>query len=240
MARLTVLSASSSTISSTIPVPARDRPTAIPSLSPVKPSSQLLIPLSVSSSESSTASSQHELISLSTTTTGHPPYQTSICNVHITELSSGYTQGVFLQLNITDGGGSLLASEEFTISWGQSVSVNTNVSKLPYVVSVLFNVQTPPSRRSLNWRSQKFRRVDTNPPVVPADFEQWLVQITAGSTIWNTTDTDSMKIPYCSVGGWETMNFLQGIGSIFPGAISTILVSTLVVFPISTDLLMVR
>ena len=39
------------------------------------------------------------------------------------------------------------------------------------------------------------------------DWEDWVLTLTAGSTKWDDKDTDSKKLPYCSVGNWDNGNF---------------------------------
>jgi hypothetical protein len=114
-----------------------------------------------------------------------------------------------MQLNITDGGNNLLASENFQGKWGDTATVKAADSKLPYDVSVDFLQSTKvPSRRSVNRRM-----VGPSPPVT-VQWEDWVTLLTAGITKWDDTMTDNTKLPYCSVGHWDNGNFWDWLNSV--------------------------
>lgn len=130
-----------------------------------------------------------------TTTTSAPPYHTGDCNVHIYEASEASEDyNLFVQLNISDGANHLLASQNFNeIEWGQSASVPAADTKLPYDIVVDF---------TMTRYKGKFVRSIIPPPTI-FEWEDWTISLTAGSTSWNDTDTDTSVLPYCEVGGWD-------------------------------------
>ena len=117
-----------------------------------------------------------------------------------------------MQVNITDGGGHLLASQEFSTSWGDSVTVPGSDTKLPYDIVVDMTQTIPPSSKARRHAEylEMLRRDPTccgSSPTPPDPFEKWEIGITAGTSNWNSADTDSTKTPYCRVGGWDNGNF---------------------------------
>ena len=114
-----------------------------------------------------------------------------------------------MQLNITDGGNNLLTSENYNMKWGGTANVPSSDSKLPYDVNVDFlKSQKEPSRKL---------RPRIGGPVQMANWQAWILSITAGSTTWDSKDTDQSKLPNCKVGGWDNGNFgdfLDGIMSL--------------------------
>jgi hypothetical protein len=132
---------------------------------------------------------------MTSTMTSKPAYQTGVCNMHITEASNSYDEPLHVQLNISDGGGSLLASQNFTIDWGEYVSIPATDSKLSYSIDVGFLTKPPaiPLSPSMHW-------------------EDWIVSLAAGPTSWNDTYTKSSALPYCNVGAWDNNNFWEWTG----------------------------
>ena len=125
--------------------------------------------------------------------------------MHIYEASEDYSQPLYVQLNITDGADDLLASQNFKIAWGQSVSVPAADTKLPYDIVVDF----------LSWTTSKGKFVKRllGPPLTTSiNWEAWILSLTAGSASWKDTDTDTSVLPYCKVGGWDNDNFLEVLG----------------------------
>lgn len=121
--------------------------------------------------------------------------------------SLSYTEPLYVQLNVTDGANHLLASKDFQLSWGDSVSVSNDDSKLPYDLTVDFLKQTSvPSRM--------FKRADAPPGTNTVDWEDWVLSIAAGTTKWGSTDTDSSKLPFCNVGGWDNGDFWDWLDNV--------------------------
>jgi hypothetical protein len=58
------------------------------------------------------------------------------------------------------------------------------------------------------------------------DWESWMVRVTAGSTVWDTTDTASTKLPYRTVGNWQNHNLIQWLDTFFQGSPEEIPVRT--------------
>jgi hypothetical protein len=112
-------------------------------------------------------------------------------------------------VNITDGGGNLLTAQNFTSKWGETLTLSTSLTGLYYPVSVLLSTEVSKTKRSVLALSQKSgKRAVLIPPAI-GDWKSWLVRITAGSTVWGTTDTDSKKLPYYKVEGWQNQNSSQ-------------------------------
>ncbi|TVY42216.1 hypothetical protein LSUB1_G003911 [Lachnellula subtilissima] len=144
--------------------------------------------------------------SVSTATTTAAPYQTGTCNLHIFEVSKDNTQPLYVQLNITDGGDTLLVSKSYDIKWGGTANISSTDSKLAEDISVDFTQQTS--------GSNKFRPRSPAPPVQVANWQAWIVSIRVGFTTWDSTENDESKPPYCKVGGWDNgdfKDFLDGI-----------------------------
>lgn len=100
-----------------------------------------------------------------------------------------------------------MASEQFLTSWGDSVTVPLADTKLPYDIDVLFWNSTTAS----NTKRDVLKR-EVVPPPTPVDpYESWPVNITAGTNVWDSTDTDSSKTVdsplTCRVGKWDNGNF---------------------------------
>ncbi|KAI9837744.1 MAG: hypothetical protein M1819_006678 [Sarea resinae] len=139
-----------------------------------------------------------------------PAYATGTCDLHIFEASLSYNEPLYVQLNITDGANALLASQNYQLHWGDSASVAASDSHLPYDLSVDFlNRTTIPTSSS----SRRFRGRMVAPPPPQINWEDWVLTLTAGSTEWDDTDTDSSRLPYCSVGGWDNGNFWDWLDS---------------------------
>lgn len=164
---------------------------------------------SVASAQSAAAASSRSAAvaaaSASAAAAAPPPYQKGTCDLHIKEASYSYNEPLYLQLNISDNANHLLASQNFQIKWGSSVSVTAGESHLPYDVTVDFIQQLKPSNKIK-------KRVDIGPAPPPVNWEAWIVSITAGNTKWDDTDTDNSKLPYCKVGGWDNGNFWGFLG----------------------------
>jgi hypothetical protein len=143
--------------------------------------------------------------SASATAAAPHPYRTGTCDLHITEASYSYYEPLYVQLNITDGADNLLASQNFQIKWGGSVSISASESHLPYDVTVDFLEQQKPSNKLK-------KRVDIGPATPPVNWEAWVLSITAGNTKWNDSDTNTSNLPYCDVGGWDNGNFWDFLG----------------------------
>lgn len=135
-----------------------------------------------------------------------PPYQTGTCDLHVFEASDSYAAPLYVQLNITDGGNNLLASQNFQMKWGDNATVSASDSKLPYDIDVDF-------LRSTSVSSKKKRMVGP-PPTNTVHWEDWILAITAGGTSWTDKETDSSNLPYCSVGGWDNGNFWDWLDSV--------------------------
>lgn len=76
-----------------------------------------------------------------------PPYETGTCNVHVFEASLGEDLELFVQLNLTDGGGNLLSSTDYEAEWGDTMTLSGDDTKLPWDVVVEFTKSTQLSRR---------------------------------------------------------------------------------------------
>jgi hypothetical protein len=139
-------------------------------------------------------------------TTALPPYQTGTCDLHVFEASESYAATLYVQLNITDGGNNLLASQNFQMKWGDNATVSASDSKLPYDIDVDFLRSTS--------ESSKKKRVIAPIPTPTVNWEDWILAITAGGTSWTDKDTDSSTLPYCSVGGWDNGNFWDWLDSV--------------------------
>ena len=118
-----------------------------------------------------------------------------------------------MQLNITDGAGHLLASQDFSTSWGDSISVPALITGLPYDIVVDMTETIPITRKARAKRHAEYLEMLRRDPLccggtTPVDpFEKWEIGITAGTTTWNSGDTDSSTMPFCRVGGWDNGNF---------------------------------
>lgn len=52
-------------------------------------------------------------------------------------------------------------------------------------------------------------------PIQEVNWEAWVVTLVAGDTQWNDKDdTDSTKLPYCSVGDWDNGNFWDWLNAV--------------------------
>jgi len=88
---------------------------------------------------------------------------------------------LYIQLNITDGGNNLLTSQNFKGAWGDSTTVKSSDSKLPYDINVDFL-----KSKTISSRMVKGRMVPPPPPVT-VDWEDWVLTLTAGGTKWDDT-----------------------------------------------------
>ncbi|TVY44268.1 hypothetical protein LOCC1_G006809 [Lachnellula occidentalis] len=134
-------------------------------------------------------------------------YHSGTCNLHIFEVSAGPTQPLYVQLNVTDGSNTLLTSKSYDMKWGGTASVSSPDTKLPYDITVEFSKKTTSSKL----------RPRIGPPVQVANWQAWIISITAGTTSWDSTVNDDTRIPYCKVGGWNNgdfKDFLDGILSL--------------------------
>ncbi|TVY25613.1 hypothetical protein LHYA1_G006319 [Lachnellula hyalina] len=146
---------------------------------------------------------------VSTATTIAAPYQTGTCNLHIFEVSKDNTQPLYVQLNITDGGDTLLTSKSYDIKWGGTSNISSTDSKLAEDISIDFTRRTS--------SSNKLRPRIPAPPVQVPNWQAWIVSIRVGTTTWDSTENDESKPPYCKVGGWNNgdfKDFLEGILSL--------------------------
>ena len=141
-----------------------------------------------------------------------PAYQTGTCDLHIFEASESYDAPLYVQLNITDGGNNLLASTNTQGTWGDTISVTADESKLPYDINVDFLRSTVVPRSSGSGMIKG--RIAVPPPEVLVRWEDWILTIAAGDTKWDDTDTDNTQMPWCSVGGWDNGNFWDWLDSV--------------------------
>ena len=50
----------------------------------------------------------------------------------------------------------------------------------------------------------------------PVDLSQrYIVEITAGTSIWSNQDIDDKVLPYCDVGGWDNGDFDTFLADLF-------------------------
>lgn len=118
-------------------------------------------------------------------------------------------------MNITDGDGNLLVSDNFNGAWGETAVAKASDSKLPYDVSVDFLESTQVSSRMVKNGIVKERFVGGPSGTFSVNWEDWKLTIAAGDTKWDDTDTSGM--PYCSVGGWDNGNFGDWLNSLLGG-----------------------
>ncbi|TVY20918.1 hypothetical protein LARI1_G001711 [Lachnellula arida] len=140
------------------------------------------------------------------------PYQTGTCDLHILEASQDSRSPLYIFLNITDGGGNMLAIQSTKISWGDTAVVKSVDSKLPYDIDIDFLISTTvPSKPKMI----KGRMIGPGAAApAPATWEKWNLTLTAGHTTWDSTENDETQLPYCSVGGWDNGNFWDWAASL--------------------------
>lgn len=160
---------------------------------------------SAASAQSVAEASSRSAAFAAATAAAPPPYHTGTCDLHIIQASYSYYEPLYVQLNITDGADDLLASQNFQIKWGGNASIIASESHLPYDITVDFLERQKPS-------SKIKKRVDVGPITPTVNWEAWIVSITAGNTKWDDSDTDTSKLPYCDVGGWDNGNFWDFVG----------------------------
>jgi hypothetical protein len=146
-------------------------------------------------------------VAASTTTSAPPAYHTGTCDLHIFEASQSYNSPLFVQFNISDGANDMLVSKNFQLKWGDSATVTTADSRLPYDINVDFLQKTSVSKLAK-------RMVGPPPPPPPVKWEDWVLTIAAGSTSWDDTHTDTSTLPYCKVGAWDNGNFWDWLDSV--------------------------
>ncbi|RDL40026.1 uncharacterized protein BP5553_00005 [Venustampulla echinocandica] len=131
-----------------------------------------------------------------------PAFKSGTCNIHIFEASNGVANPFFVGLQITDGGGAVLARKNFQVKWSETATISKAGSKLPYDLNVEFSKSSKALKRGLN------RRAGGAPPgALQYLYQNWVVGVTAGGTKWDSTQRDKAKMPYCNVGGWDNGDF---------------------------------
>lgn len=130
------------------------------------------------------------------------PYQTGTCDLHILETSSGANLDLYTTVEIIDDGGNTLANHSSKGAWGDSVTIKSDNSQLPYDVVIVFLASaTIPSKPKMI----KGRIIGPVEPL-PMMWEKWVLTVTAGDTSWDSTVIDKTHLPYCSVGSWDNGN----------------------------------
>jgi hypothetical protein len=127
-----------------------------------------------------------------TSSTASPPHGT--CRLHILEASLNYDKPLNVVLNLTAGDNAPTISQNYTIEWGDGVSIQ---GSLPYEVTVDFLLLSADNETT---------SADSS-GVSAYSFEYWPILLTAGKTRWTNDQNDSSKLPYCKVGGWDNGNF---------------------------------
>lgn len=149
----------------------------------------------------STAATLSSLTGISSTS---PLPQTStlpsigVCDVQIWEsaLSNLFPLQVHLNASIPGVGST---HKECSITFGQRVTLDD--LSLPYGLSILFTM-TMPISTDIQERGLT-RRLVFPALTPPAPWKEWIINITAGSTTWSSTNTNSSGLPYCKVGDWD-------------------------------------
>jgi len=102
----------------------------------------------------------------------------------------------------------------FLQKWGNTATVAWEDSGLPWDIDVYFPAKLTPFRRARrDARLPNEKRVGASPPV---DLSQrYIVEITAGTSIWSNQDSDDQVLPYCDVGGWDNGDFDTFLGDLF-------------------------
>jgi hypothetical protein len=142
-----------------------------------------------------------------------PMYQPGLCTINIWELATNdMTQKIHVQLQISDNGNNLLYSNWFQDYWGFTATAQATDTNLPYHFAVtLAKSSKPKPRDTKDGLEEKFSGPSARPNV-----ENWIVQLQAGNTRWNSDQTDSNKHPFCNVGGWDNGDSLDFLDQILP------------------------
>lgn len=137
----------------------------------------------------------------SSSTPSAPSYQTGTCNVHIVEAVVSKTEPFFAQLNVTDGEGTLLASQGKQLEWGDNYIVDADDSSLPWDVNVTFSTDI-----IFGWDDKPRNDV----------FQNYIIYVDAGESQTSSDIRDRKgddegertELPWCEVGAWDNANSL--------------------------------
>lgn len=138
-----------------------------------------------------------------------PSYQDGTCRLHIIEASESAYETFFAGLYVYDGGNKQLKNQTWQKrNWGDTLTIRSTDSKLPYDVSATFV-------KGEYVTIGKEKRV-APPPIKPGimAFEKWPIDIAYGPTKWSSSDQDESKLPNCQVGGWDNGNFVDWLEAV--------------------------
>lgn len=124
-----------------------------------------------------------------------------MCSIHIKEVADDpkIKNEVTVTLEIRDGIGIERYSAERSGVWGSSATISQSDSLLPYDMTITWTTKSSRKRSSL-WMRMVGGPVTTTPD---RSYENRIVSIEAGSTTFDSTQTDKSKMPYMNVGKWD-------------------------------------
>ncbi|KAG4435763.1 hypothetical protein IFR05_008737 [Cadophora sp. M221] len=140
------------------------------------------------------------------------PYKSGTCNIHIQEAFVSSSSILWTRLSITDGAGHPLVSKVTETRFGQSVTLVSSNTELPYAVSVTFTQKLKPDSKS------KFRvkpRIAAGGgPVGPTlVYQKFILELSAGTTSWNSAVRSGL--PKCTVGDWDNGGLADWLNGVF-------------------------
>lgn len=129
-----------------------------------------------------------------------PPkaYKTGICSMHIHESATGGSPADSLSADVEvkdDGGNTIGMANNPQFSWGTTIIIHKEDTKLDDDIIVIFPKTTP-----------RFgKRMCCGGFTAPPDFsyEKRLIEVQIGRLTWDSSVTDQSKTPHFNVGGWD-------------------------------------